>query len=66
MNPWIPFKETTSWMVLLRVMPFLIPCLSHQQVFGDTNLVQPLPLSLRTSALDLRRPQLLIDREGSN
>ena len=31
MNPGVPLKKTTSWMFFLGVIPFRIPCLSHQQ-----------------------------------
>ena len=31
MNPGVPLKETTSWMIHFGVIPFLIPGLSHQQ-----------------------------------
>ena len=42
MNPAVPSKETTSWMVCLKVTPILIPsCLSHQQVFWAPVLEQP-------------------------
>ena len=35
MNLRIPLQETTGWMVLFGVIPFLIPCISRTSFFSN-------------------------------